>query len=168
MQFKEIKTEEFDAVYKQMEENFPVCEIRLKEEARAVLSQKDYFLYHIEEDGRNVGFISVWNLNGFCFIEHFVIYLNFRNKGLGQIALDLAKRKWKRLVLEAEPSDTELASRRLGFYKRNGFFQNSFKYMQPAYREGEEGVELVILSYPDLLDEGKDTVKEIYKRVYGR
>ena len=168
MQFVKVEKLDFNDVYLQMEESFPVCERRSKEEARAVLNEKDYTLYHIEEDGKKIGFISVWNLDGFYFIEHFAIYAKFRNLGFGARALDFAKSQWQSLVLEAEPAICEIAKRRLAFYKRNGFCQNSFKYMQPAYRDGEEDVELVIMSFPSLISDGEKVVKEIYKKVYGR
>ena len=168
MQFVKVEEIAFDEVYKQMEDSFPVCERRSYKEAKAVLNNKDYTLYHIEESCKRIGFISVWQLEGFTFVEHFAIYSQFRNLGYGAKALGLAKSKWQSLVLEAEPANCEIAKRRLDFYKRNGFCQNSFKYMQPAYREGEEDVELVIMSFPVLLGNGGGVVKEIYERVYGR
>lgn len=168
MEFKRIEKEDFDKVYLQMEESFPICERRSKEEAKAVLNERDYTLYHVEEDGKRIGFISVWQLDGFYFIEHFAIYAKYRNLGYGARALDLAKSQWEPIVLEAEPANCEIAKRRLDFYMRNGFCQNSFKYMQPSYRFGEEDLELVILSYPTLLGESEKVIKEIYKKVYGR
>lgn len=168
MKFVEVQIEDFNEVYSQMEESFPVCERRSYSEAKAVLSNQDYKLYHIEEDCKKIGFISIWQLNGFNFVEHFAIYSQFRNLGYGAKSLDFAKKQWAKLVLEAEPAITEIAKRRLTFYKRNGFCENQFKYMQPAYRDGEEDVELVVMSYPSLLDDSESVVKEIYKKVYGR
>ena len=40
--------------------------------------------------------------------------------------------------------------------------------MQPAYRKGEEDVELVLLSFPNTLKDSEKVIKEIYKKVYGR
>ena len=168
MQFVRVEKVDFDEVYLQMEESFPICERRSKEEAKAVLNEMDYTLYHVEEDGKRIGFISVWQLDGFYFIEHFAIYAKYRNLGYGARALDLAKSQWKPIVLEAEPANCEIAKRRQAFYKRNGFCQNSFKYMQPAYRDGEKDVELVIMSYPTLVSDVEKVVKEIYMKVYGR
>ena len=168
MQFVKVEEIAFDEVYKQMEDSFPVCERRSYKEAKAVLNNKDYTLYHIEESCKRIGFISVWQLEGFTFVEHFAIYSQFRNLGYGAKAIGLAKECWQTLVLEAEPPTCEIASRRLAFYERNGFLQNPFKYKQPAYREGEEDVELVVMSCPSLLNDGKKVVKEIYARVYGR
>ena len=168
MRFIKVELKDFSEAYSLIEESFPIYERRLYSEARTVLNEKDYTLYHIEENGEKVGLISVWNLDGFYFIEHFAIHLRFRNNGFGSKALNLAKNEFKALVLEAEPEINEIAKRRLDFYKRNGFCKNSFKYMQPAYREGEDDVELVILSYPRLLENDTSVVEEIYKRVYGR
>ena len=168
MQLVKVKTEDFNEVYARIEESFPICERRSFTEAKEVLKEKEYTLFHIEDKDKRIGFISVWNLDGFWFIEHFAIYPEFRNCGFGSRVLDFAKDEFKTLVLEAEPNVTEIAKRRLDFYKRNGFCQNPFKYMQPAYREGEDDVELVLLSFPNTLTDGERIVKEIYKKVYGR
>ncbi len=167
MHFVKVKKEDFNEVYAHMEESFPICERRSFIDAKEVLEEENYTLFHIEE-GERIGFISVWNLDGFCFIEHFVIFPKFRNQGFGSKVLSLAKDKFKRLVLEAEPGVTEIARRRLDFYKRNGFCQNEFKYMQPAYRDGEDDIELVLLSFPKTLNYAEKAVKEIYAKVYGR
>ena len=168
MQFLRVEIEDFDEAYSCIEESFPLCERRTYQEAKVILQSKEYTLFYIEENGKRIGLLGVWLLNDFCFIEHFAIYPCFRNNGFGAKALTLAKSKWKTLVLEAEPDTTEIAKRRLEFYKRNGFLQNGFEYKQPAYRDGEDDVELVILSYPTMLNESKKVVKEIYKKVYGR
>ena len=168
MEFKRIEKEDFDEAYSCIEESFPFCERRTYQEAKAVLNNKEYTLFYIEESGEKIGLLGVWLLDGFCFIEHFAIYPCYRNKGFGARVLTLAKSKWKTLVLEAEPDTTEIAKRRLNFYKRNGFLQNEFEYKQPSYRLGEEDLELVILSYPTLLGESEKVIKEIYKKVYGR
>ncbi len=167
MQFIKVEEKDFDEVFTQMEESFPVCERRPYSEAKEVLGEKGYTLFHIAYGGQKIGFISVWELNGFYFIEHFAIYSEHRNNGYGAKALDLAKQRFKTLVLEVEPPISRLSARRLDFYKRNGFCENPFEYFQPAYREGEDDVRLVVLSYPNLVEE-KSVVKEIYKRVYGR
>jgi ribosomal protein S18 acetylase RimI-like enzyme len=168
MQFIKVQIEDFDEAYSCIEESFPLCERRTYQEAKAVLQSKEYTLFHIEESGKKIGLLGVWLLDGFCFIEHFAIYPCFRNNGFGAKALTLAKSKWKTLVLEVEPDTTEIAKRRLNFYKRNGFLQNEFEYKLPSYRLGEEDVELVILSYPTLLSQNERVIKEIYKKVYGR
>ena len=168
MDFKKVLNCEFDEIYSLMEESFPIYERRSYQEAKAVLSDDDYALYHIEDGGQKIGFISVWQLDGFCFIEHFAIAPIYRNSGYGAKALDLAKSQFKTLVLEAEPNINQIATRRLAFYKRNGFCENLFEYWQPAYRKGEEDVRLVLLSYPCLVENEEKVVKEIYKKVYGR
>ena len=71
-------------------------------------------------------------------------------------------------MLEAEPPEEGMRARRVDFYERNGFVRNPQKYIQPAYREGGDEVELVLMSYPDTLGEFERAVEEIYKKVYNK
>ncbi len=93
-------------------------------------------------------------------------YEKYRNRGYGSEVLSALKEKYDRLVLETEPPKTEIQKRRIAFYERNGFVQNPQKYIQPAYRENGSGVELVLMSLPQKLDNYDKTVCEIYKDVY--
>ena len=168
MEFIQIKESEFDFIFQQMELNFILEERRDYLPAKSLLTNSDYKLFHIVDGCKKVGFISVWNLNEFIFIEHFVVYSEFRNLGYGALALNLAKEKWSKLVLECELPNTEIAKRRMGFYKRNGFCQNLGEYYQPSYRESGQGVYLAIMSYPKILDNFDGVVKIIHKRVYNK
>ncbi len=158
---------EFDAIFDEMERSFPVCERRERTHARKLLDHPAYRLFHIEKDGKRMGFFALWLLSGFVFVEHFVIFSAYRNQGLGGQALTLLKAAHPALVLEAEPSDTELAARRLGFYARAGFLQNAYSYLQPAYRKGEPPVPLVLLSYPAPLADPAAVAAQIHRTVYG-
>ena len=168
MKLVPIAVSDFDLIYSEMEKNFVIEERRDKEEARKLLSNPLYTAYHVEKDGKNIGFITVWQLKDITFAEHFVIYEEYRNCGCGKDAIGVLCDTNKKVFLEAEPPYTEIASRRLGFYARCGFVKNDIPYMQPPYRENESGVELVLLSYPEALKDPKATVKELYKTVYNR
>ena len=168
MELKRIENEDFDLIYSEMEKNFIYEEYRDRISARKLLDKAEYLVYHITEKGENVGFIAVWTLADFVFIEHFVIYEKYRNLGYGGMALSLIKEKYGKAVLEAEPPTGGIRARRVAFYERNGFRQNPQKYMQPALREDCDGVELVIMSYPDVLCDFDAAVKEIYEKVYNR
>jgi GNAT superfamily N-acetyltransferase len=110
--------------------------------------------------------VTLWSLDSFYFVEHFAIYGEYRNKGYGSVAVGLILDRFKRVVLEAEPHDGGIASRRLGFYERGGFVINDFPYIQPSYHGEDGGVPLMLLSYPDRLAAPIDIAKEIYKKVY--
>ena len=162
-----IQLSDFDTIYQSLENNFIPAERRDYTDAKALLNNPSFTIYHVNENGTNVGFVSVWTLDGFDFAEHFVIYENYRNQGLGAKTIELLKSRGKKLVLEAELPIDGIQKRRVAFYQRCGFVQNSFDYTQPPYRSGENGVPMVLMSYPSELENGEKTVKEIYKKVYG-
>lgn len=166
MKLIKARREDFDIIYAEMEKNFIPEERRDKEDAARVLDCTEYAIYHAQKDGVNVGFVTVWELSGFAFIEHFVTYENHRNKGYGSKVLGCLKEKYGALVLEAEPPIEDIQKRRIAFYERNGFVQNPQKYIQPAYRAGGRGVELVLMSYPKKLGDFENTVQKIYSNAY--
>lgn len=165
---QEVLPEEFDAVYDVLERNFVLQERRERKQARIFLQQRRYTLYHICDADLRVGFISLWELDGFTFAEHFVIYECSRNRGYGSRALQAVCRMCGTVVLEAEHPDKGMRGRRIAFYQRNGFCINDYPYLQPPYREGGEAVSLLLLSYPHPLRDVARSVEKIYQTVYGR
>ncbi len=161
---------DFEAIFGAMQASFPHEELRDARAALAVFDDPAYTVYHLVSDGVRVGFLTVWMLDGFAFGEHFVIYESYRNRGLGGIAIDAATARFGRMILEAEHPTTDIAARRLGFYRRHGFFVNPQPYLQPAYHEGEDDVPLALLSYPASLTdvEFDRAVTRIYANVYHR
>ena len=168
MELKKILIKDFDEIYSEMEKNFVKEERRDYIPARNLLDKEEYLVYHITVSGENVGFVTVWLLSDFAFVEHFVVYEKYRNLGYGGMAISLIKDKFGKAVLEAEPPEEGMRARRVDFYERNGFVRNPQKYIQPAYREGGDEVELVLMSYPDTLGEFERAVEEIYKKVYNK
>ena len=165
---KKATVEDFDAMYDELERSFISEERRDREDARRLINDGVYTVYHVLDSEARVGFVTVWELDGFAFVEHFVTYGRFRNMGYGSSALELLKARYDKIVLEAEPPNDNLTARRVAFYGRNGFCKNSQYYFQPSYRKGGDGVELVIMSYPRLLDDFDSAVSKIYKKVYGK
>lgn len=166
MKLKKIKSDEFDHIYSELEKNFIPDERRDYNPSKALLELREYDVYHIIKDDKKVGFVTVWHLEEFAFVEHFVIYEKERCLGYGSQALSLIIKEFPKIVLEAEPPVNELCKRRLAFYERNGFYQNDYPYIQPSYRENGNEVSLILMSYPEPLADCDDTVSEIYKRVY--
>lgn len=148
-----------------IERAFPECERRETEKTLKLLEKESYFLYAIKESGAFIGIISVWDI-GFAFVEHFAIKEEYRCRGYGKEVIELIKKSYKRVVLEVEPPTQQLPKRRIEFYKRCGFFENPYDYLQPPYREGEDGVSLIIMSYPAPLSDFDGTVKSLYENVY--
>ena len=166
MRLIRARREDFDLIYAEMEKSFVKEERRDKEDALEALKNDKYSVYLAQKNGMNVGFVTVWELSGFAFIEHLATCEAHRNKGYGSEVLSLLKKKYSDLVLEAEPPIESIQKRRIAFYERNGFVRNPQKYIQPAYRAGGQGVELVLMSCPKMLDNFENTVREIYYNVY--
>lgn len=166
MELIKIDNSDFDFIYSALVKNFPEEERRDYKDAYSLLENPAYSLFHILSDGRLVGFISAWQLDKICFIEHFVIYESYRSHGFGAMALSLFKQKFDCIVLEAEPPVSDIQKRRIGFYERCGFVANSVSYLQPSYRADGHGVPLVLMSYPEPLSDTESAIKEIYKTVY--
>ena len=167
MQLSKAEKSEFAEIYSAMERSFVREERRDREDAERLLSNERYSVFKIQDEGIDVGFITVWELSDFAFAEHFVVYENFRCRGYGAAALELIKKKFTRVVLEVEPPVSDIQKRRFAFYQRCGFVPHREYYLQPPYRKSDEGVELVLMSYPESLYQFDEAVKDIHTVVYG-
>lgn len=158
-------------VYEIMEESFPQEEYRPYGDQLALWDREEYKVYGIVEGkGSLEGFLAVWELPGWVFIEHFAVRGTARNKGLGSYMLrQLHGRYLVPMCLEVELPTDPLTIRRVGFYERNGFYCNGFPYEQPSLGEGRNPVPLRIMSTGDYLtSEGFSELKNIlYRTVYG-
>ena len=157
---------DLNEIYQLMEQSFIREEIRDYEDALAVMDEPLYRLYHLVLDGNRIGIVSLWCFEEFCFVEHFAIREEYRNLGYGGLAIDTVVQAFPSVVLEAEIPETEIAKRRIGFYKRHGFVYNSIPYRQPSYRVDGEGVPLVLMSSGAPLSSHEEVVKCLYENVY--
>jgi len=159
---------DFEQLYGILLESFPPDELRSRQEHRELLDAPAYQVWACYEQQLQ-GFLTVWSLQEFAFIEHFAVRIDCRNGGLGSKLLQaLSQKLGKRLCLEAELPETDMAKRRLDFYRRNGFSVNEYPYLQPALEEGKNPVPLHILTTggPVSEEEFETLVTEIYKTVY--
>lgn len=76
----------------------------------------------------------------------------------------------KRVCLEVELPDNEMASRRIAFYKRNNFYLNEYPYMQPPMSLGKKAIPLFIMtSQSKVSEEEFDKIKALlYTKVYNQ
>ena len=161
---------DFKQVYDIMEEAFPKAERRPFERQKKLLLNKKYKLHvRRDNDGRIIGFMAVWVFETFCFLEHLAERKSCRGQKTGE---KMMKEFFKTLDIpvffEVEAPDTEIARRRIDFYKRLGCVYNPFGYMQPILWEGAQSVALKIMSYPNALDEKtfKSWKEQVFKEVY--
>ncbi len=155
IRFENVNEKTFSAVYEKMCAAFPFEERRDFTDQEECLNDKRFCFFEIYDNDAAVGFISLWNLNGFVFIEHLAIDADKRSGGYGSKAVELVKETYKKpVILEAEAPETEQQIKRIRFYDRLGFKVNDYPYEQPSYHGGE-GVPLLILSYPELITDAE-------------
>ncbi len=160
----------FDEMFSIIERSFPPDERRKKAEHLAEFNS-GFFRSLCLCGEKLVGFLNFWDLDDFVYIEHFAVDPSFRGNGTGTAimnkALELNQGRLK--VLEAEPPElSEIAFRRIAFYKRLGFIPNPNVYWQPPITSGEPPVKLSLLSTPTLLTQGEYSAIQaaIYREVY--
>ena len=147
---------------------FPVEERRDANQFNALFRNPKAKVISVLSNLNDIGYIILWELSEFVFIEHFEIFSDFRSQNYGsQILKELCKNQ-ARIVLETEPEMlNNEAKRRIDFYNKNGFILVDENYLQPSYGEGKPEVSLWLLANwkPDKIDCIKE---EIYDVVYCR
>ena len=156
MRFKRLTSTD-DQFYKEAmklySESFPLHEQRLPASQHCKLSHPEYHFNLIFDDDRFVGLMLCWETDAFLYIEHFCIFPELRNNNYGRRALELISQRGKTVILEIDPPVDNISVRRKGFYERAGFVLNSYHHVHPPYHEGLPGHNLVVMSYPSILDE---------------
>ncbi len=166
---KAIDENEFSSVYKLMQKSFPPVEFRTYEEELALFHCPNYTVLGIGEEGAMQAFIAEWVLSEVHFIEHFAVNPDIRGKGLGtRIMREYLKHRKTPVVLEVEATGSQIAKRRIGFYKRLGFGLSKIEYLQPSLQKTPQEVFLRLMHYPaELSNEILCKAKhEIFQTVY--
>lgn len=165
---EQLTAADFDAVYRLMEMSFPPDERRTRAGQQALLAEPVYRLWGEWDGDVLAGFAAVWELQPMTFVEHLAVEPRRRNGGTGSRMLAALAAEYGALCLEVELPHTELAARRVGFYRRNGFQYNDYPYMQPALSPGSVPVPLRIMTRERPLspDEFAALREQLYARVY--
>lgn len=138
--------------------SFPEEERRPWADIERRVDEADPFfnLYVLQHKNENIGFVTLWNLPGNIYVEHFAIGAEHRGGGFGA---DVVKRlidneglksiglPAKPLLLEVElPEASDEARRRVGFYTRNGMTAlEDVPYFQPPYTDGLPDVPMMLM-----------------------
>jgi len=166
---KILDNKDFDKIYSIMEKSFPDDEFRPYDEQKALLDREEYKIYTWNIDGSICAFIALWEFHNILYIEHFAVDPDFRSGGIGsRILAEISSLTKKQICLEVEPPNDEITTRRVEFYKRNGFFLNEYPYMQPAISKGKRPVPLYIMTYGKKITKMKfnDIKFVLYTNVY--
>ncbi len=149
---------------------FPENERRDTEAQRYNTDNNPFFHCSLIEQDKPVGFITLWDFESFCYIEHFAIHPSCRNNGLGQQALLLLMEKSNRpFVLEVELPQDEVSRRRIGFYERLGFsLWKECRYIQPPYHANGQALPMYLMATKELVPQQdfERIRQQIYEAVY--
>jgi ribosomal protein S18 acetylase RimI-like enzyme len=172
-EIKKINLDEYDFFYDHLSNHFPDSERKSRESELKTFSNeifKPNFIYFNE---KIVGYLCYWELDEFCFIEHFAILEEYRNKGIGTSFLKhFIQNKNKNIILEVDiPNANDfknIALRRINFYKRIGFKVNEYEYYQPSFGDGFPQIAMYICSYPNQIDSSEflNIQNLIYRFIY--
>ncbi len=162
---------EFERIFEIMDASFPDCEMRTKEKQYELFTtNKHYNIECVGNDNNKVlGFMIVWDLGEFIFIENFATDESVRGQGFGGDLLDFVIEKYQKdVILEVELPNDEMQIRRIGFYERHGFIYNDFYYLMPPLHVGDDFLPLKIMSYQKTFNvKSFEPYKElIYKIAY--
>ena len=156
-----------------MEEAFPPVERRTRQGEMEILRRDDVCMRVVTEGEQVTAFMIWWDLPTCIFGEHLAVAQNLRGGGRGTALLTLLKevseREQKPFVLEIEPPQaSEQALHRLRFYRRNGFVFNDFPYKQQPLKDGDEPIDLCIMSYRKgfTAQQFLPIKRDIYRTVY--
>lgn len=166
--FEELQTrKKLSRIYAAYETTFPEDERRDYDQFLALLKNPDSFIFAVKNDETHVGYIILWKLSDCYYLEHFEVFEEFRNLKLGSQILSELKEKFKKILLESEPSHfDEMAERRINFYLRNGFSIIAEDYIQPSYGPGKSSMNLFLLSNFEVIAV-QEIEAELFTKVYG-
>ncbi len=158
-------------MYSIMEMSFPEDEYRGYEGQKKLFENPEYkvFIHRNQETKKIDGFLSAWDFEDVLYFEHFAISSAARNGGIGgRMLREILAQTNKLTCLEVELPDGELEKRRIGFYKRNGFYFNEYPYIQPSIAPGRKPIPLRIMTYQRTITEPEyQKIKNLlYRHVY--
>lgn len=138
------------------EASFPFRERREWHQVLSLLSHEAMRLMVLVEESTYVGFVIVWRIGSWHFVEHLAIDPAQRGKQYGsQLMHEIIEYGQHRIILEVEPGDDETARRRIRFYEKLGLHLVAFAYQQPPYRLGELPLPMQLMSMPPITSASK-------------
>lgn len=156
----------FEKLSKLYQSAFPSSERRSIEELKETIEKSAYMhFYAVYDDEKIAGFSIYWDFGEFIYLEHFAIFPEMRNLGIGRQVLHIIAQKTNKIrILEVEPNQDDLTARRILFYQRNGYSLASKNYNQPHYGKQGIGIPLWIMSSETIDKEKLENYIAIIKR----
>lgn len=151
--------------YEKLNQYFPIEEMKSKEHIETLLQEKDDF--YMKDEGPNHVLLYVEG-DEFIFIDYLFVSGTARGQGLGRKLIQKLQQKGKTILLEVEPvtEDNEDTSKRLRFYRREGFeHATSINYNRKSLAT-EENTPMEILYWASNSSVEEKDVFRFMKKVY--
>ncbi len=150
------------------EESFPIEERPMFD--IIYLRPRDMFHFNVVyATDKPIGIFTYWNFGSWLYVEHFAVAAEYRNLDYGtRIMTSFKQKNSLPIILEVEKPDSDMALRRINFYKRLGFVLNEgISYLQPSYHEGGDMLPLDIMSTSPLSETDFAPMRQmLYSFVY--
>ncbi len=166
LQIDSLEDYRIKEIFSSYSSTFPKDERRDWEEFIALFSNSKVKIISVLHESKNIGYLILWELSNYIFVEHFEVFAEYRSQKLGSYITGYLFENYPRIILEIEPDHLgEDAKRRYAFYQRNGFSLIDEMYVQPSYGKDKQPLDLWLLANytPENLQDVKD---EIYDIVY--
>lgn len=165
-------TEMLPRVMALMEDSFPPAERRSREHFLHIVAEEPRFkVWVIQEENELLGFITTWQLDHCYYGEHFAVYPELRNRGIGRWVLSQLPKMLPPdlpFVFEVEPPTDYWSIKRLAFYQSLGMYILTKTYQQPAYAPDLPQVPMYLMgNHSALAKEPSLYIRQLYKYVYG-
>lgn len=151
-------------IYTSYTTTFPADEQRDQKHFLGLFTNPHVKFMSVIHESEEVGYLILWELSSFVFVEHFEVFERFRSKKLGSTIMNHLSESYPKIILEIEPADSgEDASRRYSFYQRNNFSLIDTTHVQPSYGKGKKSLNLWLLANytPENLEEAKREILDI-------
>lgn len=159
----------FSSCIKLYNSAFPADERRDVELLKKLIDNEHFEFHYLIDENELAGFISIWQLTDFVYVEHFAVFPQLRSSGIGSRVIRKVSDSYNiPVILEIERPVTKQAERRLDFYLMNGFQVIKADYTQPAYGPDKNPVPAYLLGNTSLNPvQVQRIVAELYSAVYG-
>ena len=136
--------------------SFPIFEQRSASQQLEAFQNERYKLLAYTENDIFLGFISYWEFDTYCYVEHFAVNTALRGKGYGSNLLHtFIQSTDKIIILEIDPVTDSISEARLRFYKKCGFSENPYPHKHPAYRSEYQPHSLIVLTTKGEISKGE-------------
>lgn len=154
--------EKLEKLFELYLKSFPLSERRSVKQIECLIeNQANMYFNSIEVDDVLCGFLVYWKIDKMYYLEYLAVFENMRNLKIGEKLLGWIEENLHGLrVFEVEPPTDEMSTRRLNFYKRNGYEVIDTTYKQPSYSDDNDDLPLWVMS-----NQNPENVEEIINRL---